>query len=96
MSALMTSLSSEVGKERGEADTVADSEVVVYHGGPCVHANLACAYFEAKVVIDVNVVAGGEEGNDVLVLPVIDFLKPREIEVLCGHVEELLCCGEYN
>jgi hypothetical protein len=68
--------------------------VVVYHGGPCVHANLACAHFEAKVVVDVNVVAGGEEGDDVLVLPVIDFLKPRQIEVLYGHVEELLGRGQ--
>ena len=66
----------EVWKERGEAETVADGEVVVYHGGPSVHANLTCAHFEAEVVVDNDVVAGGEEGDDVVVLPVVYFLEP--------------------
>ena len=41
----------DVGKEGGEPEAVADGQVIVDHGGLCVHADLTDAHFEGEVVV---------------------------------------------
>ena len=69
----------DVGEEGREAQAVADGEVIVYHGGPGVHAYLAGAHLEEEAIVDVYLMTRREERDSALVLSLVEIPELGEV-----------------
>jgi hypothetical protein len=80
-----------VGKQGRETQAVPDRQVVVDVGRLGVHPNLADALLQLELLVDDELVTAGEQGQDVLVVLVVELLEPGQLEIPRVVLVELLC-----
>jgi hypothetical protein len=82
-----------VGKDRGKADRVGDSKMVIDQGRGGVHLNLADAHFKGELIVYVNAVTVSKEGKNVDILLVIKGLESGKWETARFHLHKTVDDG---